>query len=81
MTYDENGDAIISVALHKTSTTYGPAHVVVLKEILPLISNLRNFNKHLEFDVDNDSSQRSDRKNMLFRSSYGVSITSSDINR
>ena len=73
---------VVTVALHKTSQTYGPANIVVPTERLPLLRNILLYNKVLSTDVQNESELHSDRGgDMFFVSSMGLSVSSSCINR
>ena len=73
---------IITVPIHKTVQTHGPSNIVVSNDLVPVIKNLLKLNELLHSDIDNEAEERGDRgKGMLFVSSYGCSISASDVNR
>ena len=83
--FDSEGINTMSVALHKTSNAYGPSHIgpshiVVTRDLLPLIEQLLTLNSNFKHDVHNEAANRADTGEMFFKS-QGLSVSSSDINR
>jgi hypothetical protein len=77
--YKDTEITVLTVALHKTARQYGPANVVVCPELQGLVKKMALLP---DLCPTNEPQLRCDRgKNMFFRSSQGMSITSSDINR
>ena len=78
--FDPKGFNTMSVALHKTSLTYGPSHLVISPDILPVLTKLVEMEQALQapmapiIAVDRGP-------DMVFQTSQGLSSSSSDINR
>ena len=75
-----DGMKTLSVALHKTSGTYGPAHITLHQEVLPLLSTFIAMRQQCDY---NEAELRCDRgREMVFvTSSQFLSSSSSDVNR
>ena len=77
--FNSEGVNTMSVALHKTSMAYGPSHIVVTTDVLPLIDHLVKLNSNIKHE---EAANRADRgAEMFFTTSQGLSVTSSDVNR
>jgi predicted solute-binding protein len=74
--------ATISVALHKTAGTYGPAHIAVTSEVRTAVVSLFKLGIKKKKALSNEVMARADRgAKMMFVTSQGLSVTSSEINR
>ena len=53
---------MLSVALHKTAGSYGPANMVITPDIMELMGKLLGANQQLQTSVENEAAEVGQRK-------------------